>query len=582
MTALRRALLGLGAVGILTGLIQAPLIATSEVTDSQPAWVGLTLVIGYGFLGVGLYAWWRQPDNWVGALMVTTAFAWWVSTLAQTDVSALFTIGGVFGNVFVAVAIHLALAYPSGRLERRIDRAIVVLGYVLASLVVLPAWLFLDPAATGCASCPDNLILVRGDLPLAKDLFLAADWIGVAFVTGAVARIVQRWLRASVPQRRGLTGVLAASAALLILLGASLAVQIFSQGSDASEVLFYVGVAPFGLVPWIFLAGLAKARMLAGGPVGALVARLSEAPEPGELRDALADALGDPSLELAYWIPERQQYVDARGRPMELPERGSGRTVSHVEHEGKRVASLVCEEALLHRPELVRGVGAAAALALENERLDAELRAKVEELRTSRERLIEVGMEERRNLERNLHDGAQQRLVSLALNLRLARNRLSTDPDEAAKLLDESAHELDVALRELRELARGIHPAVLSERGLAAALATLAGRAPLYVDVAAPDERLPPPVELAAYYVAAEALTNVVKYADATKATVAVTRENGRVTVEVSDDGVGGADPARGTGLRGLADRVGALDGRLRVHSEPGAGTLVRADIPCG
>jgi signal transduction histidine kinase len=206
----------------------------------------------------------------------------------------------------------------------------------------------------------------------------------------------------------------------------------------------------------------------------------------------------------------------------------------------------------------------------------------VAELRDSRARMLRIGLEERRRLERDLHDGAQQRLVSMALNMRLARDRMRQDPDGAARLLDGASTELDAALDELRELARGIHPAVLTDRGLDAALETLARRAPLPVELTGEEnERLPESIELAAYFVVAEALTNVAKYANATHATVHVERNNGRLVVEVADDGVGGADPTGGTGLRGLADRLAVIEGRLEVVSPPGEGTTIRARIPC-
>jgi signal transduction histidine kinase len=196
--------------------------------------------------------------------------------------------------------------------------------------------------------------------------------------------------------------------------------------------------------------------------------------------------------------------------------------------------------------------------------------------------MLRIGLEERRRLERNLHDGAQQRLVSMALNIRLARAKLNEDPLAADQLLESAGTELDSALEELRELARGIHPAVLSDRGLGTALETLASRAPVPVELAElPAERLPEAVELAAYFVVAEALTNVAKYANATHAKVEVARENGRLLVEVEDDGVGGANPEDGTGLRGLADRIAVLEGRLEIDSEQGKGTTVRAQIPC-
>jgi signal transduction histidine kinase len=207
----------------------------------------------------------------------------------------------------------------------------------------------------------------------------------------------------------------------------------------------------------------------------------------------------------------------------------------------------------------------------------------VEELRASRERMLRIGLEERRRLERDLHDGAQQRLVSMALNMRLARDRLRDEPEAAEQLLEGAGDELEAALDELRELARGIHPAVLSDRGLGTALETLVHRTPLPVELrSTPGERLPEAVELAAYFVVSEALTNVVKYAGATHATVDVASDNGRVVVEVADDGVGGADPTRGTGLRGLADRLAVLEGRLDIDSPAGRGTTVTARIPCG
>ena len=226
----------------------------------------------------------------------------------------------------------------------------------------------------------------------------------------------------------------------------------------------------------------------------------------------------------------------------------------------------------------MRAAGAAAGPALRNERLDAELRARCEDLRGSQARLVAAGDEARRRIERDLHDGAQQRLVSLALMLRMAERRHPDDPD-----LVRAGEELKQALQELRELARGIHPAVLTERGLEAAVAGLASRSHVPVTVTAElDGRLEPAVETAAYFVISEALTNVSKYADATSAEVSVRQANGNVVIDVRDDGKGGADPGAGSGLRGIADRVSALDGLLEVSSPPGEGTVVRAELPTG
>jgi signal transduction histidine kinase len=277
-------------------------------------------------------------------------------------------------------------------------------------------------------------------------------------------------------------------------------------------------------------------------------------------------------LELAYWTPTG--FVDSDGAPFTLRD---GRVATPVEN----TALIVHDASLAEERELLDAVAGAAALALENERLAAELRASVKELRASRARIVKTADAARRAIERDLHDGAQQQLVALALSLRLARTRLERDPGEAAQLLDAASRDLQAALQSLRELARGIHPAVLSDHGLGAALDALAQRFPFPVEIAAvPDERLPEPVEATAYFVVAEAITNVARYARASHAVVTLEREDGALTVVVSDDGVGGADPSAGSGLRGLSDRVAVLEGRLEVDSPVGGGTTVRAFIP--
>jgi signal transduction histidine kinase len=305
----------------------------------------------------------------------------------------------------------------------------------------------------------------------------------------------------------------------------------------------------------------------------------SRASASGAVREALAESIGDRTLSLAFWVPERKAFVDEHGHPVSLPEPGSGRAWTAVEDDGQRVAAIVHDAELDARPELVRAAAAGSVMALDNERLKAELRARVEDLRASRARIVEASMDARRRLERDLHDGAQQHLVALSLELQLIRSRIE---DEATKaLVDHSLDSLAHALEELRELARGIHPAILTDRGLGHALTALADRAAIPVDCRVEfEERPAPAVEAAAYFVVAEALTNVVKYADAAWARVRVRRHLECIEVEISDDGVGGANPAAGSGLRGLEDRVAALDGMLTVDSPGGRGTRVVARFP--
>jgi len=326
------------------------------------------------------------------------------------------------------------------------------------------------------------------------------------------------------------------------------------------------------------VAILGALRVAVRGYTRALLGR--RAVQEGPIRELLAERVGDRTLSIAYWLADRETFVDEFGRPVELPAPGSGRAWTAIEHEGRRVAAIIHDAELDTTTELVNAAAAAAALALDNERLKADLRARLEDLRISRARIVEAADTARRRLERDLHDGAQQQLVSLALDLRLLRARLKGS--DAVALVDELSEKLNVALAELRELARGIHPAILTDRGLGPAVQGLADRVPLpvEVDVELP-ERPSPPIEAAAYFVTAEALTNVARYARAREASVQIRRNGEDVVVVVSDDGVGGADIEAGTGLRGLQDRLAALDGRLSIRSPGGGGTRLRAVIPC-
>ncbi len=264
------------------------------------------------------------------------------------------------------------------------------------------------------------------------------------------------------------------------------------------------------------------------------------------------------------------------------PAPGSGRAVAPAVRDGRELGALVYDASLDDDPEMVQAVAAGAAIALDNERLHAESAASLAELRASRERIVAAGDAERRRLERNLHDGAQQRLVALGMQLGMIKHRLHEDPELAEELVTAAGEQVSHSLEELRELARGIHPAVL-DHGLSAALDSLASRSPVPTTLAYEcEEGLPEQVELAAYFVASEALANVAKYARATRATVRMSRRGDRVAIEIADDGVGGADESAGSGLRGLADRVGALDGTLRISSPEGAGTVVTAEFPLG
>jgi signal transduction histidine kinase len=361
------------------------------------------------------------------------------------------------------------------------------------------------------------------------------------------------------------------------------------QGVGGLGTIDYLGPWPLGVGLGLVLLALAPAAaVLVVATLDALHTLLctigrallaSRAAPSGPVREMLAESLGDRSVAIAYWLADREAFVDEAGHPVALPEPGSGRAWTAVEQDGRRVAAILHDAALDTSPELVHAAAAASSLAIDNERLKADLRARVEDLRVSRLRIVEAADEARRRIERDLHDGAQQQLLALALELRVLRSSIS-DP-EAGPLVDGLGVRLEAALRELRELARGIHPAILTRSGLEPAIAALAERAPVPVRVEmAIDGRLAPAVEAAAYFVVAEALTNVARYAKAPDARVELRRDGDGIVVLVADDGVGGADLNAGSGLRGLQDRLAVVDGVLVIDSPPGAGTRLEARIP--
>jgi signal transduction histidine kinase len=581
MSGLRRALVGVAFAGVIAGVAASALVVSSDHISMPGVGVAIGLLIAWSFIGTGLYAWWRRPSNRFGALMTAVGFTFMLDALVASDDSAVFTIGVIVANIYFVVFAQMVLAYPEGRLERRWHVWLIGAGYFLSLVGTLPQLLWGFMPGMQCDGCPPSAILIEENDTLRDVLSTTCSVLGVVVVVIVLVILIRRWIQATAPQRRAMAPVLWSGVVILVLLGSQL-------GSDAAgvnrltDVFGTAGLIVFASVPWVFLIGLVRSRVIRAGAVSELLLRLGEAPGTGTLRHRLADALGDTSLELVFWLEDKGKWVDSEGHKFELPREGHpARAWTAVELEGRSVGAIVHDVSLCEDPETLGSVAAAAGLAVENERLQAQLRARVEDLRASRARIVEAGTHERRRLERNLHDGAQQRLVALSLTLRLAQAKLRKDPDSADDLLTGAQDELTLALSELRELARGIHPAVLSDRGLGAALEALAGRAPIAVELTeVPEERLPEPIEAAAYFVIAEALTNVVKYAHATSATVRVARDNGCAVVEIADDGIGGADPGRGSGLRGLADRVSALDGNMELDSPAGAGTRLRAEIP--
>ncbi len=683
------------AVCVLEVAVCVWLVLASNHEPNKALTLVLALTAGISFVAAGLIAIRRRPDNRTGFYLAAVGYLWLLGGLSEANNHVIYSIGVILSNTAFVALVALVLAFPTGQLAQRPDRLLVKLTLALVVFVGPLLLLFADKPASCGSTCGRSAFVVYRSKTIESAVTVVLTALTIALIVAVAAVLVGRWRRASSALRRVLRPVYLATGGTCVFLVLGNLVSTFS--THVAEILSPVFLVALVSIPFAFLYGILRSR-LAQRSVADLAIAVAER-EP--LRDAIATSLGDPSLELAYAVDDGRLYVDRDGRHFNLPARGSGRTATLVGREGRTVGAIVHDSSLDDQSELLRSVAATVGLALDNERLEADLRSEYdfllavvdtapsllvsldtegrilnlnpaaaaasgyadeeevrgrhfwevfidegereamvgrfraaapgfpasayenvfvdangarrviawrhapvvdetgrvvrivcgglevtdryrqeEELRASRARLVAAGDEARRRLERNLHDGAQQRLVALSISLRLAQAKAERDPAETKRLLEQASQDLALALDELRELARGIHPAVLTDRGLAAALETLVARAPVPVELTTPRERLPAPIEAAAYYVVAEAVTNAVKHAEASGIDVTVTVPNGRVVVEVCDDGVGGADPTGGTGLSGLADRVAALDGTLRVESDAAGGTRVVAEIP--
>jgi signal transduction histidine kinase len=545
----------------------------------------LGVAAGWALIGCGLYASRRRPRNRTGPLLCAAGCAWFAPNLMgwAAGPSWLFTGALLASGVWFPLAAHAALAAPAGRLASLPQRAAIALAYAGAALLWPLRALFIDPVDDGCFGCARNLVGVLRDPATAAALAGWSAWAALAASAPIVALAGRKLARATRHARAGLAATIVPGAALAALQGLASVDVIHSgfAGYGAEGGGLYAARAGAllllaGGVAW----GFARARR-AREAVAELVAELADAPRPGTLRDALARLLADPTLTLAYWLPEQGRYGDADGRPVDLPAAGSGRAAVELRRGGERVAVLLHQPMPFAEPGLLDELLAPARLALEHERLAAAIGAQQRDLHASRARIVAVGDTARRRLERDLHDGAQQRLLSLGLALQLARAQLPPGA-EADGLLSDAQAELTAAHAELREIAHGIHPAILSEEGLPAALRTLAERAPLELVIAAvPAERLPEPVEVTAYLLAADAVATAAERPAQTAVRVAVARRGDRVIVDVDVDGDGIAGRvADRREPSALEDRVAALDGRLVIATPDGAPAHIHAELP--
>jgi signal transduction histidine kinase len=500
------------------------------------------LVAGWTLIATGLIAWRNRHESLIGMLLAASGFTWFLGNFAGvgSEWVAWIAAHGIYvhrGPLFAAV-----VTFPTGRSVTRLERGAVAAGYAAALFTAV--W--------------------------------GNEWLTIGLAVLLVVVAVRLFATAVSAERRARRLALQVAIALgAVLAGGAVARLAFpGDAADDAALLAYQGVT---CVAAVGLAGGLLSRPWEQVAVTDLVVELGEA-RSDTLRDSLARALGDPSLELGYWSPEAEAFVDANGRQVSLPILSDGRVSTVVEGADGPIAVLVHHPALLNDAALIESIGAATRLASANARLQGEVQAQIAELEESRRRIVAAADEEQRRLEARLRAGAEQRLELLAARLMAAR--ISAEDEAAAEQLTEIETQLETTLAELRSLAAGLHPRALTESGLSGALGALAARCPTPVRLVTTEQRLPDEIEAALYFVCSEALANVAKHASATQASVIVDIGEGRVVVEVGDDGVGGADPSAGTGLRNLIDRVEALGGTLEVVS--GNGTRLVVELPLG
>ena len=537
-------------------------------------------LVGWAYITGGVIAFRARQLDRTGTLMTAIGVIWNLDNVAQY-VHALLPYVVWLGGLVDPLLAQLLLSYPSRALRSRLERAVLAAAYLQVLVVNGVRAVFVNLRDYYPCPCVHSFPTVHNPAvfrALETEVKIAYVIIGTAVLT----LVYRRWRRASGPARRALNPLWFAGLATMtaLILDAALGFARLTpvQNNAESAVVTVVRLS----VPVALLIGLMRIRQ-SRSAVADLVLALDRAPGPAGVGQALASALGDPSLTVCYWEPETRSFVGADGRPAD-PRPPPGRAATEVTADGAPLAVLVHDSELLDQRPLLDAVAAAARLALENARLQAALAAQLEEVRASRARIVQAGLEERRRVERDLHDGAQQRLLALSLTIAMLSDQLAADPatgPDLARLAGSARDEINAAIGELRELGRGLHPAVLTNEGLAAAVETLAALAPLPVAIQIAPARYPPAVEATAYFVISEALANVARHARASKAEVTADSDGTRLVIEVRDDGIGGAPTRGGSGLTGLADRVAALGGRLTITSPAGGGTTIRAELPC-
>jgi len=577
-------MLGAAALGlVLTGLAVAAVVWSGQPGDHTVIALASGLAVAVP-VAVGLAVWRTGEYVRFGKLLVAWGLIDFVPVLSYSSDPTAYSVGRIGVWLVQPISIAAMLAFPSGRLRSRADRGIVLLMVATVAFLYLPTALLVDrypePSLwTTCSeSCPDNAFQVVDPEPAFVEALIQPLREGItALAHFLVVIVLARRLHASSELARRLVapvlGVAIARSAVM-----AVGLPIRDVAPDATYVLSWIFVLSLPAIAVAFAVGIVRSRLVAGDALAALARRLRREPGTGDVRDVLAETLDDPTLEVAYWLPDGPgRWIDAAGTDVRLPADES-RSVTEVREDGRRVAALVHDPALREQGSFVEAAGAFALSALENQQLRAQVDASLEELRDSRARIQAAADSERRRIERDLHDGAQQRLVALRVRLELAAETVRDDPDESARVLRQLGQETEDLLDDVRSFAQGIYPSLLADRGLEDAVREIARRSTVPARATTRGlGRYSPEVETAVYFSCLEALQNVAKHAPEALSVSLTVVDDGALRFEIADDGPG-FDPertSRGSGLTNMRDRVGAVGGELTIASRPGQGTRI-------
>jgi signal transduction histidine kinase len=569
--------LALGLLAVVTLILAGIELTLFLSAGTAPHWVlALYVAVAVEYVLGGLLAWLWRPSNRMGLLLCLGGLSLLVAALENTDVPALVAVGLITAELPIALIVQIVLAFPSGRVNGRLARGLVVGGYVMTTVLRAPHWLFSDP--------PGGLngVLEVAHRPDLAHVGMIVQDVADVLVIGGTALVLALRLAGARSIQRPVLAVLYPYG-IVVLSFLELAGHLAPTLVGISPVtVFVLQISALAVIPVAFVLGMMRGGFARTGEIEELGAWLG-AHEGGrpQVREALAAVLGDSSVQLLFWLPDGERFVDGLGAAADLPRASSGRAAVEIELAGRRVGAIDYDALLIAEPELVRAAGRVVALALERDRLTVELLASRDALSQSRARIVRSADRERRRIARDLHDGLQGRLVLLAMRAgRLASSEVGAPATGEVVALQRG---LQAASDELRALVQGVMPTLLIERGLYAAAEDLVDRLPLPTVLELPqaDGALPAAVESVGYFVVAEALTNAVKHSRARELVVRLTREDGRLWIEVRDDGIGGARAGSGSGLRGISDRLDVVGGRLRIDSPPGGGTVLTAEVPC-